>query len=69
MLFHLVRFSLFMLFVMASFALAFYALYGNCTEELRVVYGTFATSLLATFEAMLGGKERYVARWVLLDAR
>lgn len=56
MIFHLVRFSLFMFVVMASFALAFYSLYSSCTGDLNLTYGTFSTSLLAMFNAMLGGK-------------
>lgn len=60
MLFHLVRFSLFMLVVMLSFALAFYALFNTCGEgsEILSIYGTFGSSLLAMFEAMLGGKRK-----------
>ena len=66
MLFHLARFSLFMLSVMASFALAFHSLFQQCQGDLGVAYETFGTSLLAMFNAMLGGKGRLVARWALL---
>lgn len=59
MLFHLFRFSIFMLVVMASFALAFHSLFShpNCTAEddLYEAYRTLHDSLLRMFQAMLGG--------------
>lgn len=47
-----------MLVVMVSFALAFYALFNTCAvdSDILAAYGTFGTSLLAMFKAMLGGK-------------
>ncbi|CAN0037159.1 unnamed protein product, partial [Scytosiphon promiscuus] len=58
MLFHLVRFSIFMVVVMCSFALAFHSLYSspNCGDgdDLYEVYSTFHDSLLDMFMAMLG---------------
>ncbi|CAN0206945.1 unnamed protein product, partial [Hapterophycus canaliculatus] len=58
MLFHLARFSVFMVVVMCSFALAFHSLYSypNCGDgdELYEVYGTFHDALLDMFRAMLG---------------
>ncbi|CAM9651710.1 unnamed protein product [Ectocarpus fasciculatus] len=58
MLFHLARFSVFMLVVMVSFALAFHSLYSdpNCSEgdELFESYSTIRESLLDMFKAMLG---------------
>ncbi|CAM9398894.1 unnamed protein product, partial [Laminaria digitata] len=59
MLFHLVRFSLFMLVVMVSFALAFYSIYNTCGDEFDSAYGTFGSSLLTMFKAMLGGAYSY----------
>ncbi|CAM9575982.1 unnamed protein product, partial [Laminaria digitata] len=56
MLFHLARFSLFMLVVMVSFALAFFSLYGSCEGDLSSAYGSMGQSLLAMFTAMLGGE-------------
>lgn len=62
MMFHLVRFSLFMLVVMLSFALAFYSIYNTCVgAELDSAYGTFGSSLLTMFKAMLGGEWK---QWV-----
>lgn len=57
MLFHLARFSIFMLVVMCSFALAFHSLYSKCGDgdALNEVYSTFSDSLLDMFRAMLGG--------------
>lgn len=64
MLFHLFRFSVFMLVVMASFALAFHSLFShpNCTagDDLYERYRTLHDSLLHMFEAMIGGKARLV---------
>ncbi|CAN0000111.1 unnamed protein product, partial [Laminaria digitata] len=60
MLFHLARFSVFMLVTMASFALAFYSLYGSCNGDLRTAYSTPSVALLSMFKAMLGGK-RHIA--------
>lgn len=47
-----------MLVVMVSFALAFYALFNTCAvdSDILAAYGTFGTSLLAMFKAMLGGE-------------
>lgn len=56
MLFHLARFSVFMLVIMASFALAFFSLYGSCNGELGTAYATPGVALLSMFKAMLGGK-------------
>ncbi len=61
MLFHLIRFSFFMLVVMSSFALAFHSLYShpNC-EDGDAAYGAYRTiqgSMLEMFKAMLGGAE------------
>lgn len=60
MLFHLFRFSIFMLVVMTSFALAFHSLFShpNCNtgDDLYETYRTLHDSLLQMFEAMLGGK-------------
>lgn len=64
MLFHLARFSVFMLVVMVSFALAFHSLYSdpNCNEgdELFESYGSLRESLLDMFRAMLGGVDTAV---------
>lgn len=61
MLFHLFRFSIFMLVVMASFALAFHSLFSHpsCAtgDDLYETFRTLHDSLLRMFEAMLGGEE------------
>lgn len=56
---HLAKFSAFFIVVMMGFALAFHALFYTCErtedgEDLMTSFGTFARSLLTTFEAMLG---------------
>lgn len=58
-----------MLVVMVSFALAFYALYNTCADgsEIFAAYGTFGTSLLAMFKAMLGGKWGEAVGSALMD--
>lgn len=66
MLFHLIRFSMFMLVVMVSFAISFHSLYShpNCSagDDLYETFGNLHDSLLVMFEAMLGGG--YVALFV-----
>lgn len=59
MLSHLAKFSVFVIVIMASFALSFYVLFGfdgNCggEEDPYTFYGTFEKSLLTLFGAMLG---------------
>ena len=55
---HLARFAVFLLVVMASFALAFHALFFTCDgvePSLEDAFGTFWRSMLTMFESMLGG--------------
>lgn len=52
MLEHLLRFSVFILAIMGSFALAFMALFSLCDGDL--VFTNFGSSLLTMFGAMLG---------------
>ena len=59
---HLARFTVFLLVVMASFALAFHALFFTCDgvelsseDALEDEFGTFWRSMLTMFESMLGG--------------
>lgn len=56
MLFHLARFSLFMLVVMVSFALAFFSLYNTCDGDLFSAFGTMGKSMISMFTAMIGGE-------------
>lgn len=60
---HLARFSAFVILVMASFALAFHALFAHCANEeigvgevnhLEISFGTLGASLVSVFEAALG---------------
>lgn len=54
---HLARFTVFLLVVMASFAVAFQTLFFTCIglePTLDEAYGTFWRSLLTMFESMLG---------------
>lgn len=53
---HTVRFSAFIVLVMASFSLAFHALFFSCDGDTTLGgrFGTFSHSLLTTFEAALG---------------
>ena len=53
MLFHLARFSVFMLLLMAGFALAFYSLYAECDGDLGTAFSTPGVALLSMFKAML----------------
>lgn len=59
MLSHLARFSVFLFVVMASFALAFHAMFFTCDGDLEPdlhdAFGTFWSSLLTMFQAMFGG--------------
>lgn len=55
MLFHLARFSVFMVVVMVGFALSFLTLFSNCEGELGERFEDFGASLLTLFHAMLGG--------------
>lgn len=61
MLSHLARFSVFLVVVMASYALAFHSLYVTCDSanapELAPAFGTFWSSWLFLFGAMLGNFE------------
>ncbi|CAN0086160.1 unnamed protein product [Ascophyllum nodosum] len=62
MLSHLARFTVFLLVIMASFALAFHAIFDTCDHQhdnfdgigpdLVDSFGTFWSSLLTLFEAM-----------------
>lgn len=58
MLSHLARFSVFLVVVMASFAVAFHALFFACEKQqaadLVEYFGSFWTSLLFLFRAMFG---------------
>ena len=57
MLFHLFKFSVFLLVLMVGFALAFHSLFSLCTDGedmLGEAFGDFWHSLLFMFDAMLG---------------
>lgn len=62
MLFHLLRFSVFLVVIMTSFAVAFFAMFSICRDDddetelndLGTQFKTLSSSLLFTFDAMLG---------------
>lgn len=54
---HLARFSVFVIVIMTSFALAFSVLFMRCYDEntkLDSAYGSLSSSILTMFQAMLG---------------
>lgn len=56
LMFHTIRFSAFIVVILTSFALAFYALFISCDEDsnLFIKFGTFPSALLTIFAAALG---------------
>lgn len=57
MLFHLLRFSFFLLVHLIGFAVTFEALFKDCEDELGYSFRDFGASILTLFGAMLGGAD------------
>lgn len=55
MMFHLARFSLFLLVIMIGFSISFFSLFSECDGDVGDNFQDFGKSMLTLFHAMLGG--------------